>query len=128
MKVKSINLTVYLSTTYLDPSPTRYRTDEPPLAERRIPLIYSCEDCGLEINIDESDMQKHYNSAFSNLTDNDNSLFQRYGDDQGMTIHSFLDFYCPKCKQATKILFDGGISGRGEFGFTIDSVLVLKSA
>ena len=126
MKVKIINKDKYLTTTFLDPSPMRFRPEEPPLSGRRIPLIYICDNCEQEVGIDEADMKKHFNLGFSNLGEADNAPFRRYVDDERISATSFLDFYCPRCNQATKIFFDGGIWGRGEFGFTIDCVLVLK--
>jgi hypothetical protein len=126
MKVKSIDTAAYLTTTFLDPSPERFKPEEPPLSERRIQLAYICENCGVEIGIDEMDMKKHFNSDFSNLREADNALIRQYVNNPGIPTNSCLDFYCPSCNQATKILFNGGVWGRGEFGFAIESVLVIE--
>ena len=46
---------------------------------------------------------------------------------QKLKNNSFLDFYCPKCEQATTILFKGVPSGYwGIFEFEIYHIFVLK--
>lgn len=127
MRVVNIDKEVYLSTTFFDPSPHRYKPDETPVSERKIPVLYKCENCRTEISIKTSDFEKYCNSDFTNLNVEENKKFANSVKNQNLTDLSFLDFYCPKCNQPTKILFRGGPSGYwGAFYFDIEAVLIIK--
>ena len=128
MKVVEVDLKEQLTTTFFDPSPHRLDPESPPVSERRIPLVYSCENCGDEIYFKTSSFEKHCNSNFTNLKEEDNEIFKPFIKENNFEEFSFLDFYCPKCKQATKIIYLGGPSGYwGEFFFEIRKVLALKN-
>jgi len=128
MKVVNIDKEVYLSTTFFDPSPHRFRPDDAPVVERKIPILYRCEKCETEISIKTGDFEKHFNSDFTNLDEEDNKNFAPSIKEVNKSDLSFLDFYCPKCNQPTKILFRGGPSGYwGEFSFSIEDMMVLKT-
>ena len=45
MKVLSLNLDKYLTTTLYDPSPHRFKEEEKPISERTLPVIFTCENC-----------------------------------------------------------------------------------
>jgi len=126
MKVRELVLKNHLTTTFFDPDPNRVDPDEPPISERKIPIEYSCDKCLEAIKIETNSFEKHCNSEYSNLKEEDNESFRDFMKIKNLRDFSFLDFYCPKCHQATKILYDGGPSGYwGEFSFEIKYIIVL---
>jgi hypothetical protein len=128
MKVIEIELKNHLTTTYFDPSPHRFHPDDAPVSERKTPLVYNCENCGLDILFKTSDFEKHISSVITNLEEEDNIDFHNFEKFANIDNLSFLDFYCPGCNQATKFLFKGGPSGYwGEFFFQIDKIIVKKN-
>ena len=127
MKIIEININKHLTTTYFDPSPHRFSPDSPPVCERRIPLTYTCENCGQEISFNTSDFEKHISSDITNLIEADKHDFLDFEKTADIINLSFLDFYCPECNQATKFLFKGGPSGYwGDFFFQIEKIIVKK--
>ncbi len=127
MKVVEIEKNICLTTTFYDPHPSRFFPDDSPLSERKLPLVYECDRCQTEISFKTRDLEKHCYSQFTNLDDDTYSQFAKFIIDNGLAELSFLDFKCPKCGQAVKILFRCGPSGYwGEFFFEIEKVLVLR--
>lgn len=126
MKVSEVDLIKNLTTTFFDPDPNRLNSDEPPISERRIPLKYTCENCGEVIHFNTNSFEKHCNSKFSNLTEKDNEFFNQFIKSNSLNKFSFLDFYCSKCNRPTKFIYEGGPSGFwGQFYFKIKYVLTL---
>ncbi|MDP4269881.1 MAG: hypothetical protein Q8909_07120 [Bacteroidota bacterium] len=129
MEVKNIDIDKCLSTTFYDPSPHRLSEDEKPLSERTLPVVYICENCDYSISFKIDDFRKHNKLNHSNLESADKRLIDKSLKAYHLKDISFLDFYCPKCNQATTILFTGGPSGYwGEFTFKISHVFVIKPA
>ena len=127
MKVVSVKLDKCLSTTFYDPSPDRLRAEETPVSQRRLPVIFSCDNCDNTISFSTEDFEKHNKSNYTNLLTDEKILFDDYKKINKLKDPSFLDFYCPKCKQATTIVFNGGPSGYwGAFEFKISRVLIIK--
>lgn len=127
MKVVELDKDVCLSTTVYDPNPNRFKTEEVPVPERNLPLVYSCDRCQTSISFETTDLEKHCRSIFTNLDNSQNSKFAEFINEHGLTELSFLDFTCPACSQPVKILFDCGPSGYwGIFTFEVENVLVLK--
>jgi DNA-directed RNA polymerase subunit M/transcription elongation factor TFIIS len=127
MPVKRIQIEQYFTSDEYDPSPNRISPEEKPVSERKIPIIYTCENCGNQILIKKNDFEKHKRSEFSNIDENNNQEFDKYLKGIDTKGISKLDFHCPNCNQPTLILFEGGPSGYwGEFEFKILSVLVNK--
>jgi len=127
MKVTQLDLDDFLTSTSYDPSPHRFREGETPVSERSLPVIYNCEKCGYSISFKTDDFNKHTNSKHSNLQATDKKKVERAIRQLKLKNKSFLDFYCPKCGQATILLFDGGPSGYwGAFEFRISHIFVLK--
>ena len=127
MEIKEINLENCLTTNEYNPSPHRFDANEKPVSERTIPLVYSCDKCENSISFNPEDFQKHNKSEKTNLKLSDKKVFEEFIVKQKLEKLSFLDFYCPKCKQATTFIFDGGPSGYwGYFAFNIQRILVLK--
>lgn len=118
-----------LSSLEYDPSPHRTDPSETPVSERRLlPIVYTCDNCDYKINLALNDFKKHVKSSFSNLKSDDRGFIFNYMNKQETNQESFIDFYCPNCRQPTTILFNGGDSGYwGEFFFKILKVLVLKN-
>ena len=128
MKVIELDKAVCLTTELYNPYPTRFRPDEPPISERKTPLVYKCESCRTEISFKTNDLEKHCYSAFTNLNEEEGKQFANFIADNDLKELSFLDFNCPNCSQAVMILFKCGPSGYwGEFSFEIERVLILKS-
>ncbi len=128
MKVVQLNKTVCLTTQSYDPNPTRFRPEEVPVSERRLPLVFKCDQCDTEIAFKTSDLEKHCDSDFTNLSDDQSKQFASFVADNDLNDLSFLDFNCPHCNRAVMILFRCGPSGFwGEFSFEIESVLVLNA-
>ena len=126
MSVIKININQHISTTIYDPSPHRLRPEEIPVSKRRIPIVYSCENCGDQISFKPENFEKHHKSAFSNLKNSDTLEFKEFTTQNNLE-YSFIDFYCPKCSQPTTILFEGNPSGYwGILEFTIKEILILK--
>lgn len=127
MKVLRLNLDKYLTTTLFDPSPHRIREEEKPVSERRLPVIYTCENCDNSISFSTEDFEKHNKSHHTNLKPADKKLFDDFIKKTKLKDYSFLDFYCPRCNQATTFVFNGGSSGYwGDFEFKISNAFVIK--
>jgi hypothetical protein len=127
MEVKNIDIDKYLSTTFYDPSPHRFGENEKPISERKLPVVYTCENCDYSISFKTDDFKKHNELNHSNLEPTDKKAIDERLKAFHLKDSSFLDFYCPKCKQATNILFTGGPSGYwGEYTFKISHVFVIK--
>lgn len=128
MKVIQLDKSVCLTTEFYDPNPTRFRLEEPPVSERKLPLVFKCDQCRTEISFKTSDLEKHCYSGFTNLDADQSKQFANFIADNGLDNLSSLDFYCPDCSRAVMILFRCGPSGYwGEFSFEIESVLVLNA-
>lgn len=126
MSIIRINLDNYLTSKIYDPSPHRINTDEVPVSERRIPIVYSCENCNQQISFNPDRFQLHNKSIHSNLQLMDRNEFQQFMK-LNKIEYSFIDFYCPKCNQPTTIIFDGDTSGYwGIFEFSIKDILIKK--
>lgn len=127
MKVVSLDVATHFSTVIHDPTPDRISSDEVPVSERMLPVIYECCNCGEKISFKTESFKKHCNSDYSNLASGENEHFDRYINVKRLTNLSFLDFHCPQCQQPTKILYEAGPSGYwGEFYFKIRRALALK--
>ena len=44
MKVIRLNLDNFLTSTSYDPSPYRFREDETPVSEKKLPVVYNCKE------------------------------------------------------------------------------------
>ena len=127
MELKNIDIDKCLSTTFYDPSPHRFSKNEKPISERKLPVVYTCENCDYSISFRTENFKKHNNLNHSNLNPVDKKTIDKTLKKYNLKDTSFLDFYCPECKQATTILFSGGPSGYwGEFTFSISHVFVIK--
>jgi len=115
----------FLSATGYNPSPHRFSNTETSVSDRNIPIEYCCENCGYIISFKTQNFEKHLNSNFSNLKIEDRTVLEKINQEKKC---SFLDFYCPKCNQATAIFYDGGPSGYwGFFEMEIIKVVVIKN-
>jgi hypothetical protein len=129
MVLIELELKNYLSTTFYDPTPHRFNPDEPSLSERQIPLFYTCEKCNQKLFFSKNDFEKYFRKKNSNLRVEDHVLFDNYIEINKYQQHlNSLDFYCPKCNQATMFLFLGDpYLYHGTFGFWIKHLLILKA-
>ena len=127
MYVLELDLKNYLSTTEYNPSPHRFDTNETPVSERqKMPLLYVCKKCRHEISFTLENFEEHAKSQFSNLNATDNGIIDEHLRTNNIKNLSFIDFYCPTCKQATSIIFDSGPSGYwGMFFFKIKKILII---
>ena len=90
-------------------------------------ITYRCADCKYEIAFNDTDFQKHSHSNFTNLTNEENELFDHYVKIYKLQKESFLDFYCPTCKKPTRIYFSDGYGGKhGDYLVGIDFGLTIK--
>ena len=127
MRIAEVDKDTFLTTTIHDPSPHRFGPDETPVGERMLPIVYHCDACGTEISLPARDIEKHWRSTFSNLSLEENNLFEDVTGKLPDGERWFLDFYCPTCNQPTKFVLSGGPGGYwGEFEFRIDSILAIK--
>ena len=127
MIIKELDKEKFLTTIIHDPSPHRFDPDSTPIEERQKPIIYTCENCNYKISFKIDSFEKHCNSSFSNLKPEELKLFEIHRSKDKDSDLSFLDFYCPECKQPTYFLFLGGPSGYwGYFSLEIKKLLVLK--
>ena len=89
------------------------------------PIIYRCHSCDYLVSFKDDDFIKHRKSRFSNLKKNDDSIFNSYIVENELSFDSFLDFYCPKCKIATRVFFSDGFGGKcGDYIVNIDFALI----
>jgi hypothetical protein len=129
MRIVKLNPDKYLTTTEYNPSPHRTSPEEKPVSERTIPMIYTCENCNDMIAFKPDNFQKHNRSNYSNLQINDRLQFENIMTGSKYKDHSFIDFYCPKCRQPTTIIFKGNPSGYwGFYEFTITEIIVIKDS
>ncbi|WP_420575742.1 hypothetical protein [Ekhidna sp.] len=85
----------------------------------------NCPNCGTTTNINFSNLRKHQDSQFSNLSDEHNELLTRITSDSAPELtNSFLDYYCPNCKTGIRILYESWAGGRhGEHGYELRNLL-----
>ena len=128
MKVLEIKINECLTSTVYDPSPNRFSDNEIPVAARRIPIIYTCVKCQNQISFSTDDFEKHNKSNFTNLNLKDKSIIDNFIIESAQKTNSFIDFYCPRCKLATSLFYQGGQSGFwGNYEFQIKNVLIVDS-
>ena len=90
-------------------------------------ITYRCPVCEYMISFKDSDFRKHSHSHFSNLNLKDSNDLDFYIANNNLESASFLDFYCPICKTATRILFSGGHGGRhGDYIVDIEYALIIR--
>ncbi|MGB0849955.1 MAG: hypothetical protein ACPGTP_01805 [Bacteroidia bacterium] len=87
-----------------------------------------CPNCSGAINLKMKDLKKHQDSHYSNLLKEHNDHLTRIITDSAPTItNSSLDYYCPDCKAAIKILYDFWAGGKhSEFGFELKYIATCK--
>ncbi len=124
-KIVEVKMDECLSSSIYDPSPHRFRPNEKSVSDRQVPIQYQCENCDYIISFKTEDFMKHTKSSFSNLKPDDFELIKT---SELTGKISFLDFYCPKCKQATAIIFDGGMGGYCGYELRIQNVIVIKES
>ena len=128
MKIVQLDISEYLTSSEYDPSPHRVDPNELPISERKnFPTVYNCNSCDYKVSLSLNDFMNHTGIIRTNLDAEDFDDFYESLRSEEFKIHSLLDFYCPKCKQATMILFIGGPSGYwGEYYVKIQKVLIKK--
>lgn len=73
--------------------------------------VFICSNCGRELTFERNDLRKHFLSDFSNLNaDDSKKIALVLNKSQKKEVSSFIDFYCPVCKQPVRIYYrsDGG--------------------
>ena len=129
MTIERINIESCFNITNTPRLWERFKSTDGPLYNPHIfePITYRCQDCKFEIQFEDKDFQKHSGSNFSNLNTNENDLINEFVKNNKPGIHSFLDFYCPSCKKATRIYFSDGYGGRhGDYLVKIEFGLEIK--
>lgn len=128
IRIIEIEIEKYLSTKEYNPSPHRLSPSETPVADRMIPIVYSCENCDYQISFKPDDFKKHNDSKNTNLQKIDKIIINKYiKNSLNLITLSSLNFYCPNYNQPTTILFKGGPSGYwGIFELEIEKILGLK--
>ena len=107
----------------------RFKPTDEPIYDPHLfeQITYWCVDCAFEISFDNKDFQKHSKSTFTNLAHNENYELNEFLKDNNIQTNSFLDFYCPTCKTATRLFFSDGYGGRhGDYVVNIDFGLIIK--
>lgn len=107
----------------------RFKSTDGPVYDPHVfePITYCCHSCEFEIQFGDKDFQKHSHSNFSNLNSRDADLIDDFVKNSKLDVDSFLDFYCPTCKKATRIYFTDGYGGKhGDYQVTIDFGLTIK--
>lgn len=131
MKVEKIDIENCFNITHTPRLRERFKpTDgvvyDPTLFE---PVVYRCPECKSEIEFSDKDFEKHKRSSFSNLQESEIALINEFLERNKLNAESFLDFYCPGCRKATRIYFSTGYTGNhgGDFAVTINFALFLKN-
>ncbi len=103
----------------------RFRREDPPARDEHIyePIVYHCTDCVYNVEFSIDNFGKHFHLPFSNLTADDQVLFDEFSRTRGIYSKSFLDFYCPQCRKAVRVIYEGGVAGKGEFFVDLAAVL-----
>ena len=84
---------------------------------------YRCPNCNELLLFCLKDLDKHSQLRHSNRSKEDFKQFNMAGN-KGCS--SFLDFYCPSCKSATKIYYQAWAGGRFTDGYELKFVGLLK--
>ena len=96
----------------------------------RYPLAwYHCRQCGWEISFCTNDFWRHLNSGFTNLSDDDAAAAVRVSAEAGVSAGSFLDFYCPSCRAAVRLYYEGESllgSRWGSWGYRLRHIMERK--
>ena len=85
---------------------------------------YRCK-CGRKVSINLHHLMKHWSSSFTNLSIDDTVAIEHtLRASCAEVANSFLDFYCPNCKNPVRIYYDGAAGGRhGEASFLLKYVI-----
>ena len=78
--------------------------------------VYTCPHCSESVKFYIRDFDKHWKNKHSNLKTEE---FKGAPEGKG-----YLDFYCPKCKTPTTVVFGLSAGGQhGEYWYTIEQVV-----
>lgn len=87
--------------------------------------IYKCTKCEREITLSTSDFQKHFKNNHSNLSDLENELIENEYKIDSAEWESFIDFKCPGCNIAVKIIYEPVEFAMGSYMFITKKVIEL---
>ena len=106
----------------------RFDPTSGPSRDRQVfePIIYHCKDCGYDVQFTNDDFGKHAVVRSSNLSEADQDLINVFKECEGIKSKYFLDFYCPRCRRAVCVIFEGGVAGRGEYFVDLQFVLEIR--
>jgi hypothetical protein len=84
-----------------------------------------CLNCQNKISINFSNLKKHQQSDFTNLSEKGAKKITDYIKEKLTEIpNSFLDYYCPNCGIPTKLLYESWAGGKhGEYGFKLKKII-----
>ena len=86
--------------------------------------IYTCTICEEKVSITFKDLDNHFKSSKTNLTDKDNFIVSELAILNQLTEISFLYFYCPNCKRPVRVYYESWAGGKhGEAGYTINYIV-----
>ena len=94
------------------------------IAARSIFTVYTCPRCNEKIWFQRSDFEKVWKRRdWSNLPQEVARYFEEFASEQGLRL-KFLDWQCPKCSLAARVLVECWAGGRhGDYGFELRTVL-----
>lgn len=92
---------------------------------KSIYAIYTCPRCGEKIRFQKDDFQKAWTRHdWTNLPQDVARSFDQYAHEHGLDSKHYLDWQCPKCNLAARVLVEPWAGGRhGDAGFDLHSVL-----
>ncbi len=128
LKIKNIDLESALNISS-SPRPTdRFNPNDLSVYEPTTfePITYRCLFCKNEISFRNQDFQKHSKSNFSNLNIDDSKLLDKFIAKNNIKTESFIDFYCPKCKKATRLYYIDSYGGKhGQYLVKVQEILAI---
>jgi hypothetical protein len=87
--------------------------------------FYEYPRCGEKVGFERKHFEKHFRSAFTNLSSADAMRIDAFVATQPFEADSFLDFYRPGCRLAVRLYFSFWAGGKGESGFNIHKIVEL---
>ncbi|GET23126.1 hypothetical protein [Prolixibacter denitrificans] len=128
MMIKLIEPEARFNKTVSELKKDRFYPDSKPVypIDYELPFEYTCYHCGYKVSIRNQDLERHAKSNHSNLTDSERVLIEKFVAEHGLDEASFLDFECPECRQAVRVLYKNGPGGFSGMTYELKHVIELS--
>jgi ssDNA-binding Zn-finger/Zn-ribbon topoisomerase 1 len=109
------------------PSARLDRTEFDPHSERMDEADYTCPRCKRHLRLRTTDFLRHFGSGHSNICSAMKPVFDKFRPVDPARNEYFLDFHCPGCATAARILYTATEVGMGVNAFTVFAVIETAS-